>query len=647
MTERSKAPPFSLPQLDFQQFHQLFFDEAQDNLDELERLLLDTRAGADQESHLQALFRCAHSIKGGAATFGFDAVARLAHAMETLLDAWRKGHARPSSECIEHMLAASDAMRAMVVQHARGQAVAPAVIARAQEAAQTLHQHGGAGQRAQDAAPAEGDAGGAAPATGDVAREGEDFGWFDDDAPGVPPGQSHSDTPHHSEPPLVAEDWTAPWTDAAGNASSVRVPIGRIDGIVDLVGELIVAQTTLQQAVTALPQQQRSHLAPTIRRQKMLLRSLREAVMQARMVPASQLFQRLPRLVHALAQRLGKQVRLETSGDATELDKAVVERLTDPLIQLVRNSMDHGFETPAQRRQAGKPEVGRLQLAARHEGAEVVIEVRDDGRGLSREQLLARAHASGVAMDADAPDAQVWQLAFTPGLSTSDAVTDISGRGVGMDVVQSNVHALGGRIAIESRVGEGTVVTLWLPLTLAITDGLLVQVGSERYVLPLAAVEASMPAGQADIQTVQGVQMLMRLRGDAAPASRPLAEQVPHGGYCPIVALDTLLGVRRQDGSQACNATLVVLRSGTRRVAVLVDVLLDHQQVVVKNVERHFRKLPYVAAATLLGDGAVALILDVAQLANARLTEPQSATAATLSNPRAPRGDAAGATAWQ
>lgn len=645
MTERSNAPPFSLPQLDFQQFHQLFFDETQDNLDQLEQLLLDTRAGAGQDSHLQALFRCAHSIKGGAATFGFDAVARLAHAMETLLDAWRKGHASPTPECIEHMLAASDAMRAMVAQHARGQAVAPAVIARAQEAAQALHRHGAAGERVQDAAAPEDDAGGAGPVAGGAAREGEDFGWFDD-APGAPPAPVHSAAPQHPAPPQVAEDWTAPWTDAAGNASSVRVPIGRIDGIVDLVGELIVAQTTLQQAVTALPQPQRTLLAPTIRRQKMLLRSLREAVMQARMVPASQLFQRLPRLVHALAQRLGKQVRLETSGDATELDKAVVERLTDPLIQLVRNSMDHGFETPAQRRQAGKPEVGRLQLAARHEGAEVVIEVRDDGRGLSREQLLARAHASGMAMDANAPDAQVWQLAFTPGLSTSDAVTDISGRGVGMDVVQSNVHALGGRIAIESRAGEGTVVTLWLPLTLAITDGLLVQVGSERYVLPLAAVEASMPAGQADIQTVQGVQMLMRLRG-GTDSARPQDEQAPHGGYCPVVALETLLGVRRQDGSQVRNATLVVLRSGARRVAVLVDVLLDHQQVVVKNVERHFRKLPYVAAATLLGDGAVALILDVAQLASARPTGQQPAAAPTLSNPRAPRGNAAGATAWQ
>ncbi|MFM2341648.1 MAG: hypothetical protein RLZZ592_1301, partial [Pseudomonadota bacterium] len=329
-------------------------------------------------------------------------------------------------------------------------------------------------------------------------------------------------------------------------------------------------------------------------------RDLQDAVMSIRMIPMSAVFSRFPRMLRDLSGKLGKQVELVTHGEATELDKGLIEKITDPLTHLVRNSCDHGIELPQVRVQAGKPAVGTITLSAWHQGGSVVIEVRDDGKGLSREKLISKAIERGLQASDSMTDAQVWNLIFEPGFSTAEQVTDVSGRGVGMDVVKKNILGLGGRVDIESAPGCGMSVKVRLPLTLAIMDGMSVAVGDEVYILPLGSVVESDLIGPDRIRSLGNNNRVAKVREE----------------YLPVVDLAQHFGVWRDE--PAAQPIMVIVESEGSRAALIVDELIGQQQVVVKNLETHYKRIPHVSGATILGNGRVALILDIATLVQAR-----------------------------
>jgi len=321
--------------------------------------------------------------------------------------------------------------------------------------------------------------------------------------------------------------------------------------------------------------------------------------MGIRMMPVGSIFARLPRLVRDLAASTGKEIALEIKGEETELDKSVVERLGDPLMHLLRNAADHGIETPAERTAAGKPAAGTIRLHARHQGGSVVLEISDDGRGLDRDRIFAKALERGIAIDSeDLSDERIYGLVFEPGFSTAETVTDISGRGVGMDVVKRSVEGLNGTIAIASKPGQGVTFRIKLPLTLAILDGLLLRVGPERYVLPLISIMESIAPRLDQISQVAGRGEVIVLRGE------PLA----------VVRLSRLFQIHSDD-EEANHGLAVIVEHRGKRLALLVDELLGQQQVVIKSLETHFRKVDGAVGATILGDGQPALILDVAAIA--------------------------------
>jgi two-component system chemotaxis sensor kinase CheA len=326
-------------------------------------------------------------------------------------------------------------------------------------------------------------------------------------------------------------------------------------------------------------------------------RDLQESVMSIRMIPMSIVFSRFPRMLRDLANRLGKKVDFVTQGESTELDKGLVEKITDPLTHLVRNSCDHGIEMPEDRRAAGKTENGTITLSAAHQGGSIVIEVRDDGKGMSRERILRKARERGLDVSDAMTDAEVWQLIFAPGFSTADVVTDVSGRGVGMDVVKRNIASLNGTVDIESVEGLGMKVSVRLPLTLAIMDGMSVSVGDEVYILPLSSVIESFQVNDESVSTVAQGSQLVKVREE----------------YMPVIALEKIFQVPIADAEKANNIMVVVESEGSR-VALLVNELLGQHQVVVKNLESNYRKVSNVSGATIMGDGKVALILDIGAL---------------------------------
>ena len=326
-------------------------------------------------------------------------------------------------------------------------------------------------------------------------------------------------------------------------------------------------------------------------------RDLQESVMSIRMIPMSIVFNRFPRMLRDLTAKLGKKVEMVTVGDATELDKGLVEKITDPLTHLVRNSCDHGIELPHERVAKGKPEHGTITLVASHQGGSIVIEVRDDGRGLNRDKLLTKARERGLDAPDSMPDADVWSLIFAPGFSTADVVTDVSGRGVGMDVVKRNITALGGTVEIDSAEGCGMSVKVRLPLTLAIMDGMSIGIAEECYIVPLGSVVESFQLEPGMVKTIGGSGRVVEVRND----------------YMPVVDLEKVFHVPR-DGAERNGSIMVVVEADGGRVALLVDELLGQQQVVVKNLEANYRRVDHISGATIMGDGRVALILDVGSL---------------------------------
>ncbi|MDZ5461451.1 chemotaxis protein CheA, partial [Azohydromonas lata] len=438
------------------------------------------------------------------------------------------------------------------------------------------------------------------------------YGFFDD-APGVPdlgemPAPTATET--HEAPaaapakavvaaaatPAAASPKAAAPRVDKGESTTLRVSVEKVDQLINLVGELVITQAMLAQNSKQLDGSLHQQLVSGLAALERNTRDLQESVMSIRMIPMSVVFSRFPRMLRDLESKLGKRIEMHTQGEATELDKGLVEKITDPLTHLVRNSADHGIELPAERLARGKPEHGSITLVASHQGGNIVIEVRDDGRGLDREKLLRKARERGLDAPDSLTDAEVWGLIFAPGFSTADVVTDVSGRGVGMDVVKKNITALGGTVEIDSAPGQGMSVKVRLPLTLAIMDGMSVGIGAECYIVPLASVVES-------FQVTQGM-----IRGLAGARVVEVRQE-----YMPVVDMQRLFSVPRPGKDQPSDMMVVVEADGGR-VALLVDELLGQQQVVVKNLEANYRRVDGISGATILGDGRVALILDVGGL---------------------------------
>ena len=695
--------------IDLSQFYQVFFEEAGENLETMEQMLLNLDIASADDEELNAIFRCAHSVKGGAATFGFADVAELTHQMETLLDKLRRHELTPTAGMVDVLLASGDALKAQLGRHqgsgadpvdttdllvairghVEGQAPAvaasrPAAVATAAAPAQpaaapAASKPAADGTRAlelrvgplPDPSVADNlvdlfkeitnlgtieplDAGrdadgvrrfkvltsssdndlfdlfgfhvarehvqlmplgdgygfheGAPGAPAAQAAPAPDLGYgFFDDAPGAPtsgpaasPVAASGATEPAAAPAAAKPAAAAPKAEKAATAaesSTLRVSVDKVDQLINLVGELVITQAMLAQnskdVDAALHQQLASGLADLERN----TRDLQEAVMGIRMIPMSLVFNRFPRMLRDLAGKLGKKVELVQVGEATELDKGLVEKITDPLTHLVRNSCDHGIELPDERVAKGKPEAGTITLIASHQGGSIVIEVRDDGKGLNRNKLLSKARERGLDVSDAMTDQEVYGLIFAPGFSTADQVTDVSGRGVGMDVVKKNITALGGTVEIDSAEGYGMTVRVRLPLTLAIMDGMSVGVGDECYILPLSSVVESFQVQANTIKTIGGTGRVVEVRDE----------------YMPVVDLERVFNVPRFDFEHVSNIMVVVEAEGGR-VALLVDELLGQQQVVVKNLESNYRKVDDVSGATIMGDGRVALILDVGSL---------------------------------
>jgi two-component system chemotaxis sensor kinase CheA len=444
--------------------------------------------------------------------------------------------------------------------------------------------------------------------------EGDGFGFFVDvPAPVATPVDAPTAAPvtapgvPAAEKPGAAKR-AAPKA-AAGGETSIRVDVDKVDQLINLIGELVITQAMLAQSASELDPVQFERLHNGLAQLERNTRDMQESVMSIRMMPISVVFSRFPRVVRDLAQKLGKQIELKTIGEGTELDKSLIERISDPLTHLVRNSLDHGVEMPEDRIAKGKSATGTITLKAYHQSGNIVIEVGDDGAGLNRQKIMSKAREKGIAVHDQMSDGEVWLLIFEPGFSTADVVTEVSGRGVGMDVVKRNITAMGGRVEIESMTGIGTRMTVRLPLTLAILDGMSVAAGKETYIIPLGYVIESLQAERGMIKSVSGVERLIQVRDE----------------YLPVVALYEVFGIPNTI-TRLDQGIMVVLEADGVKAALFIDALVGQHQVVIKSLESNYRKVPGISGATIMGDGHVALILDVAALVQmAKTALPEAA----------------------
>ncbi|MHB1052936.1 MAG: chemotaxis protein CheA [Thiobacillus sp.] len=662
--------------IDMSQFYQVFFDEAYELLAEKEKLLLALDVSDPDSEDLNAIFRAAHSIKGGASTFGFNDITEVTHMLESLLDRIRKGEMALTPEHVDAFLVSKDVLTMLMEGHQHGSSVdQPAVDSVCQRL------KGLSLGTAAEAAPAVATPEAAKPAAAPVANASGDF-QFRIELPEVSqkdvdalaaelgllgaiqqevladkrvvfnlttsegqddivaicsfvldpddlkitcgntqaavdasdPGYEIFDTPPvvvaDQAPATVDESTVAQPADSKNlgrrvsdkegsgpESSSIRVGVEKVDQLINLVGELVITQAMIEQRIAALDPLHHERLLNSAGQLARNTRDLQEAVMSIRMMPMDYVFSRFPRMVRDLAGKLGKKVEFVTRGAATELDKGLIERIVDPLTHLVRNSVDHGIEIPEKRRAAGKSETGKLTLSAAHQGGNIVIEVSDDGGGLSRERILAKARQQGLPVSDSMPDSEVWLLIFAPGFSTAEAVTDVSGRGVGMDVVKRNIAAMGGIVEIRSVTGAGTTIAISLPLTLAILDGMSVKVGEEVYILPLGYVIESLQPAAADVKEIAGQGKVVKVREE----------------YLPLIPLHQIFAIE-PNFTDPAQGIVVILEAEGKKAALLVDNLVGQQQVVVKNLESNFRKVAGISGATILGDGGVSLILDVSAL---------------------------------
>ncbi|MEO7053023.1 MAG: chemotaxis protein CheA [Rhodanobacter sp.] len=651
--------------VDLTQFHQSFFEESREGLDVMEAGLLALDSGQADPELVHTIFRAAHSIKGGAATFGFADVAAFTHVAESLLDEVRSERRPADEELVELLLRSVDGMRAMLARSSRGQpgadadsdalraelvrltrdelmmaSVATAPVAAAgwrirfialPHLLQTgndplrvfreLQQLGrlqvlralvveAAPARLADLDPGQCYLGWELLLHGVVARADVDvvFDWLEGDcelliepivavAAAVPAVSV-------STPLAVAAATAKPLRasrvvreDASGSSDggSIRVGVDKVDALINMMGELVITQSMLSSIGERFDPSQLERLREGLVQLERNTRELQESVMRIRMLPIASVFNRFPRLVRDLGHKLGKQVRLELHGEHTELDKTVLEKIGDPMVHLVRNAIDHGLETPDQRRAAGKPETGTLRLEAFHQGSNIVVQISDDGAGLNHAAISAIAQKRGLIEAGHQPDdAEIAELIFQPGFSTAPEATDLSGRGVGMDVVRRNVRDLGGSVSVRSQSGKGSVFTIALPLTLAIIDGLVTAVGSERYIIPLISIVESLRLRPDMVRKVAGGGEVFRFRDAYLPIMR-----LYRAFGCVAAITDIERGI------------VVVIEGEGRRVGLLVDDLLGQQQAVVKSLEAHYQRVQGISGATILSDGAVALIVDV------------------------------------
>lgn len=644
--------------MDISDFYQTFFDEADELLADMEQHLLGLDPQEPDSEQLNAIFRAAHSIKGGAGTFGFTVLQETTHILENILDGARRGEMALSTDIINLFLETKDIMQEQLDAYktaqepnaesfnyicealrqlaleAKGVApAAPAVVAVAEPAAPVA---GNAGLRLQlvDLKEKEPDLLleelGNLGTLSDVVKsanmlEATIEGVGKDDIVAVlcfvleeaqilfPEGSSapvetapaapvvaepvQSATVTEITPAVKRENKRAAAPAKASESSSIRVAVEKVDQLINLVGELVITQSMLAQRSGALDPVAHGDLLNSMGQLERNARDLQESVMSIRMMPMEYVFSRFPRLVRDLASKLGKEVELTLLGSSTELDKSLIERIIDPLTHLVRNSLDHGIESPEKRLGAGKSAVGNLTLSAEHQGGNICIEVIDDGAGLNRERILAKAMSSGLPVSESMSDEDVGMLIFAPGFSTAEQVTDVSGRGVGMDVVKRNIQEMGGHVEIASKQGKGTTIRILLPLTLAILDGMSVRVADEVFILPLNAVMESLQPRAEELKPLAGGERVLEVRGE----------------YLPLVELWNVFDVQHAK-TDATQGIVVILQSAGRRYALLVDQLIGQHQVVVKNLESNYRKVPGISAATILGDGSVALIVDVSAL---------------------------------
>jgi two-component system chemotaxis sensor kinase CheA len=395
---------------------------------------------------------------------------------------------------------------------------------------------------------------------------------------------------------------------ASGGDSSIRVSVEKVDQLINLVGELVITQAMLLQTATQMQDSAPERLISGLAQLERNTRDLQESVMSIRMLPISFVFSRFPRVVRDLSGKLGKQVELKTSGETTELDKGLIERIADPLTHLIRNSLDHGIELPEKRIAAGKNPVGTITLKAYHQGGNIVIEVGDDGGGLPRNKILSKARERGLQVSDQMTDQEVFHLIFEAGFSTADQVTDVSGRGVGMDVVRRNIQSMGGRVEIDSMLGVGTRMTVRLPLTLAILDGMSIAVGDQTYILPLSYVIESFQPQKGDIKTLSNQARVIQVRGE----------------YLPVVALHEIFNIKPH-ASDFTQGIMVVIDADGVKAALYVDALVGQHQVVIKSLEANYRRVQGISGATIMGDGHVALILDVSAIAGMAKSSVQKA----------------------
>lgn len=667
--------------VDLSQFHQIFFEESFEGLDVMESELLEMDLTDVSDETVNTIFRAAHSIKGGAGTFGFMPISEFTHVVETLLDEIRSGQRAMQANFVDLFLQSVDCLRGMLSDMQSGnepEAERPAQLRKEFEAILNM---------VAVSPESEGDS------------ETSVEGWLIDMRPhrdllltGNEPfrmfrelreivGDKHLEViAHYDDVPDISGltpeecflrwnlkvttavpleeikavfEWVedecdlqysalddATYTEAASDSeaselvvsdagketlvsvdkpeasvseadvkvvkpvkkqaesSSIRVSIDKVDSLINMVGELVITQSMLGELGSNFDMSCLAKLQEGLSQLEQNTRELQESVMKIRMMPISFAFSRFPRLVRDLGNQLDKKVNLVTLGEQTELDKTVMEKISDPLVHLVRNSMDHGLETTPDRLAAGKAEEGTITLNAYHQGGNIVIEVSDDGAGLDEEKILRKAVEKKLVPEKNnlTPE-EIHQLVFLPGFSTADAVSDISGRGVGMDVVRKNIQGLNGTIEVRSQQNKGSTFIIRLPLTLAILDGQLVQVCNETYIFPLVSIVESIQISRSSLNRVTAGQYVMQLRDE----------------YIPIVCLDQVFSLREQDDSSE-NLMLVVVEGDTEKIGIVVDDLLGQQQVVIKSLEQNYKKVSGISGATILGDGTVALIIDISSI---------------------------------
>jgi two-component system chemotaxis sensor kinase CheA len=681
--------------IDLSQFRQIFLQESADHIASMESGLLELRAAPADIELLNSIFRSAHSIKGGAGSFGMTSLVRFTHSLETLLDRLRSLEMQATNEVIDILLRSVDVLSGLLV--AEADAAMPADALRLNEQIEALTQEE---STAPQAVPEQAESKDEReiklykvefrpdrelfstgtnpilllrnlaalgtvscchlhtdelPALADldpslcylswtvelasVCAEAELREVFEfvehvaevriQCADSLPveevllpePTQSAPSVPSVKPPREATKSKAksaAKKLDTHGESSSIRVATDKVDRLIDLVGELVIAHVMTAQMVQDFEPSCLPKLREAVAAMERNTRELHERVMAVRMLPVGTLFQRYTRTVYDIAQSTGKQIRLDLHGEETEIDKSMLEMLGDPLIHLVRNAADHGIEAPAARKAAGKPEEGVIVLRAFHRAGRIVIEISDDGVGIDVERVRAKAIERGlIAPDSQLSDDQLRMLIFEPGFSTREEVSDLSGRGVGMDVVKRNVQQLNGKVSLISEQGHGSTVSIELPLTLAILEGLLVRVGDRTLVLPLLSVIETVPLRNEQIVRVAEQGEVVVIRDESIPLLR-LSRFL---GLAPETA------GTEQALDKAGNRRLgVIVEAGHRKVGLVVDELLGQQQVVVKSLERHLHKVDGLMGATILGDGCVAPIVDVASIADMNLFALQSTT---------------------